>query len=381
MMLISDTGGGHRASALAVKGAIEHLYGDKFEISIVDLWSNYTPWPHNQLPKTYSTMVKYPILWRAAYGMTSPKLIHVPQLRIVRAMVGHTVAKAFDEYDPDLVVSLHPLLQHVPIQVLEARAHRGFRKPAFCTVITDLTTCHPTWFHPRVDRLFVPTEEVRQAALRYGVPSNKIVLHGLPIRPAFSLDMKSKPELRKALGLLPDKPAVLVVGGGEGMGPVEKQVRALAKVLGPKGQVVVICGRNQALVNKLKGLQYPEGMKVLVNGFVSNMHEWMGACDAIITKAGPGTIAESMICGLPTVLNAFVPCQEEGNISFVTDNGVGVFETKVDKAAETISRWFSDPALLQSLAAKARKLGFPKATFRIAEDLVSLIRLPVMVPA
>lgn len=121
--------------------------------------------------------------------------------------------------------------------------------------------------------------------------------------------------------------------------------------------------------------------QVLVNGFVSNMHEWMGACDAIITKAGPGTIAESMICGLPTVLNAFVPCQEEGNISFVTDNGVGVFETKVDKAAETISRWFSDPALLQSLAAKARKLGFPKATFRIAEDLVSLIRLPVMVPA
>lgn len=132
---------------------------------------------------------------------------------------------------------------------------------------------------------------MRQAALRYGVPSNKIVLHGLPIRPAFSLDMKSKPELRKALGLLPDKPAVLVVGGGEGMGPVEKQargwdkrllerwdgnvlccvvtrwpcclqVRALAKVLGPKGQVVVICGRNQALVNKLKGLQYPEGMKV-----------------------------------------------------------------------------------------------------------------------
>ena len=43
----------------------------------------------------------------------------------------------------------------------------------------------------------------------------------------------------------------------------------------------------------------------------------------IITKAGPGTIMEALICGLPLVLNAFVPCQEEGNIPFVVENKVG----------------------------------------------------------
>lgn len=150
-MLISDTGGGHRASAMAIKGAIEHLYGNKYEIkwvaallsllvpgpmsssfhiqsptlqqslpalrslwhsgtslrgvprshsmyshhncSIVDLWSAHTPWPHNQLPKTYSTLVKYPILWRITYGVTAPKIVHVPQMRVVRAMIGNAVAK------------------------------------------------------------------------------------------------------------------------------------------------------------------------------------------------------------------------------------------------------------------------------------------------
>lgn len=68
--------------------------------------------------------------------------------------------------------------------------------------------------------------------------------------------------------------------------------------------------------------QYPEGMHVVVNGFVNNMAEWMSACDTIVTKAGPGTIAESLICGLPLLLNGFVPCQESGNVPFVVENKV-----------------------------------------------------------
>ncbi len=68
--------------------------------------------------------------------------------------------------------------------------------------------------------------------------------------------------------------------------------------------------------------QYPEGMKVLVKGFVDNMPQLMCASDIIVTKAGPGTIGEALICGLPMVLNAFVPCQEEGNIPYVVDNQV-----------------------------------------------------------
>jgi hypothetical protein len=48
----------------------------------------------------------------------------------------------------------------------------------------------------------------------------------------------------------------------------------------------------------------------------------LSPADVIITKAGPGTISEALICGLPMVLNAFVPCQEEGNIPYVTENKV-----------------------------------------------------------
>ena len=59
-------------------------------------------------------------------------------------------------------------------------------------------------------------------------------------------------------------------------------------------------------------------MQVSVQGFVDNMPEWMSACDVIVTKAGPGTIAEALICGLPIILNGFVPCQ----VCFVAPSGV-----------------------------------------------------------
>ena len=75
---------------------------------------------------------------------------------------------------------------------------------------------------------------------------------------------------------------------------------------------------------------------MIVKGFVNNMEQWMNACDMIITKAGPGTIAEAYICGLPVLLNAFVPCQEEGNIEYVVRNQTGIFSKDPHTIAATV---------------------------------------------
>jgi 1,2-diacylglycerol 3-beta-galactosyltransferase len=115
-------------------------------------------------------------------------------------------------------------------------------------------------------------------------------------------------------------------------------------------------------------------MNVCIQGFVTNMPDYMGACDIIITKAGPGTISEALICGLPLVLNAYVPCQEEGNIPYVTDNGVGVFETKPKKVAMIIKEWLKDDGeKLKILASKAKGLGKPDSLFQIVRDLSTMI--------
>lgn len=67
LVLMSMTGGGHKASAEAIEAGFKQLYGDKYHFDIVDAWAEHTPAPFNRLPDTYSFLVKNPILWRVAY--------------------------------------------------------------------------------------------------------------------------------------------------------------------------------------------------------------------------------------------------------------------------------------------------------------------------
>ena len=53
------------------------------------------------------------------------------------------VAKGLKFHRPDVIVSVHPLMQHIPLRVLKSKGL--LQQIPFTTVITDLTTCHPTW--------------------------------------------------------------------------------------------------------------------------------------------------------------------------------------------------------------------------------------------
>jgi 1,2-diacylglycerol 3-beta-galactosyltransferase len=86
----------------------------------------------------------------------------------------------------------------VPLRIMRMRIRAGMQPPTnFATVVTDLTTCHNTWFHPGVDRCYVATEASRQQALRLGLQPHQLRLFGLPIRPAFGRTFPAKAKLRK----------------------------------------------------------------------------------------------------------------------------------------------------------------------------------------
>ncbi|BFI07319.1 1,2-diacylglycerol 3-beta-galactosyltransferase [Marchantia polymorpha subsp. ruderalis] len=268
-------------------------------------------------------------------------------------------------------------MQHVPIRVLRARGL--LNKIPFTTVITDLSTCHPTWFHRSVTKCFCPTKDVEQRALKAGLLPSQLRVHGLPIRPGFGKPTKPKVELRRDLGMNEELPAVLLMGGGEGMGPVESTARALCDSLydnnkrKPVGQLVVICGRNKKLVKTLESLDWKCPVKI--EGFVTNMVEWMAASDCVISKAGPGTIAEATIRGLPMVLNSYIAGQEVGNVSFVVDNGAGKYCDKPKEIAGLVADWFgSKAAELERMASNAKKLGRPDAVFKIVHEIAELAR-------
>ncbi|VYS52261.1 unnamed protein product [Arabidopsis thaliana] len=372
LILMSDTGGGHRASAEAIRDAFKIEFGDDYRIIIKDVWKEYTGWPLNDMERQYKFMVKHVGLWSVAFHGTSPKWIHKSYLSALAAYYAKEIEAGLMEYKPDIIISVHPLMQHIPLWVMKWQGLH--KKVIFVTVITDLNTCHRTWFHHGVSRCYCPSKEVAKRALVDGLDDSQIRVFGLPVRPSFPRTILNKNELRKELEIDLNLPAVLLMGGGEGMGPVQKTALALgdslynSKESNPIGQLIVICGRNKVLASTLASHEWK--IPVKVRGFETQMEKWMGACDCIITKAGPGTIAEALICGLPIILNDYIPGQEKGNVPYVVDNGAGVFTRSPKETAKIVADWFSNnKEELKKMSENALKLSQPEAVFDIVKDI------------
>mmetsp|Transcript_97356 Transcript_97356/g.272452 ORF Transcript_97356/g.272452 Transcript_97356/m.272452 type:complete len:479 (+) Transcript_97356:126-1562(+) len=399
-ILMSDTGGGHRASANALRDAFDVLYPGKFECDIVDIYTEYGPfWPFNGYVEGYKLMAKYSFLWDLffQFGETDFGLwlndcllstfCFEPFKDCMNRPSGSTGKRA------DMVVSVHPLCQDLPLKILSNLDSNGssrdpnVRTTPFATVVTDLGGAHKTWFNPAVDKCFVPSDVLNEKALSRGLKPSQIVQYGLPIRKGFWSDGASVGKaanqegasngLRLQLGLEAELPTVLVVGGGDGMGGIVDIAKALGGKLGESGsspvyQLVVVCGNNQAAQKELSSQQWGAGVKVVVKGFVNNMDEWMRASDTLVTKAGPGTIAEACICGLPCMLFAYLPGQEEGNVPFVENSGFGKYSGDPKVIADTVSSWLSSPENMESMKASALAAARPSATLDIAADLAEI---------
>lgn len=377
LLILSDTGGGHRASAAAIVSALEDLYPRKLDCKISDIWTETGKWPFSAMPQGYAKMAKHPWMWKLMYMYADFPVSQFFSKRIVAWRCWSPLKRILAREDPDLIVSVHPLCQHLPLRV-ENYLHGGPKQRQknvpYVTVVTDLGGAMSMWFHNKVDLLFVPSDAVERLARRNRVPKAKIRKYGLPIRPGFKTrGPREKSALRLKLGLRQGERTALIVGGGDGVGKMPKIAKLLARELGADGggpaQIVVLCGKNKRLRRKLRRRKWPDNVHVKAQGWASNMNEWMGAVDCIITKAGPGTIAEACATGLPVMLSSRLPGQEEGNVPFVTKGGFGAYSRRPKKIAKTVSKWLRDPQLLASMSSKSRTYGRPDATKLIAAEL------------
>jgi len=298
MILMSDTGGGHRASAIALEDAFNELFPGMFECEIVDIWTDHGVWPYNKFVPAYKFLAKHPNFWRFFWYYGKNPVTRWMQEKTTRLSCFDNFHSAIEACSPDLVVSVHPLCQDIPLRVLD-KLGDGTRKTPFVTVVTDLGGAHPLWFDKKVDLCFVPSDPVRQMAQDLGLMPHQLRQYGLPLRSDFwAPETRPKAVVRKSLGLDPSLPTTLVVGGGDGVGGLLKVADALGYSLGaadghgggkPTSQLVVVCGSNAKtkaqLEEKVGGGAYGPGVRVVPTGFVRNMADYMAAADCIVTKA------------------------------------------------------------------------------------------------
>jgi 1,2-diacylglycerol 3-beta-galactosyltransferase len=186
---------------------------------------------------------------------------------------------------------------------------------------------------------------------------------GLPVADRYCQPLGRKSTLRKKLGWPSSKPIVLLMGGGEGMGPLAKTAQAI-DASGLDVVQVIVCGRNQRLKAKLEACKWEN--PTLIYGFTRDMPNFMRASDVIVTKAGPGTIAEALNAQLPIILYAKLPGQEDGNVTFVQEEGAGVWAPKPQEIVRTLTRWISRPVERKKVIENCRRAGKPEAARTIA---------------
>ncbi len=362
----SDTGGGHRSAAEAIIEAVQLEYKNKVTTEMVDFFKDYAPIPFNEIGKMYPYMVKAPRLWRAGFYATDGRA-RARMITTTTWPLARRGAKALVRSHPaDLIVTVHPFANTFVLRAL------GKDRPPFINVVTDLVTTHALWYDKRADLILVPTQQARDNALRFNMPPDKVRVVGLPVADKYCKPPGRKSKLRKKLGWVLDKPIVLLVGGGEGMGPLAKTARAI-DASGLDVGLVVVCGRNQRLKATLEAETWEN--PVYIYGFTHDMPDFMRASDFIVTKAGPGTIAEALNAELPVILYSKLPGQEDGNVTFVEEEGAGVWAPTPGQVVRALTRWIMRPAERQQVIENCRRAGKPKAARIIARIIGKNLRL------
>lgn len=366
LILFSDTGGGHRAAAKALTDALK-LLDPTCIVTVADPLIGQGPTVVRRLASLYSPLIRRSrTAWGAVYHTSNTK----PAFAAIRAVFGrgvrNSIVELLERHDPDVVLSVHPMLNHVSHQAIR----RSARPRALMTVITDLVDFHRGWTFSQADLVIAPTELARKVALRRRVPPDRVKLLGLPVDLRFRPPAPGeKRALRRRFGLDERRFTVLVMGGGAGVGHLERQVRALAWE--PyQWQLVVVCGRNEKLRRRLAELRF--STPTLILGFVDYMPELMRACDIVVTKAGPGAIAEALATSLPLIITGFLPGQESPNVDFVVESGIGAFAPKEAELFDEVRVLAEGGPTWHDMSRKAEEMAHPYASSDIGRECLLL---------
>ncbi len=369
VFLISATGGGHIASAHAIAAGLEARNPGRFEFIYIDAFREYFGFPLRKAPEIYARWIALsPRSYGFAFSVTDSFYFSRFSLNGFQSRYGRRIMAPLKALKPDIILPIHALLVRPAVSGREALA---LGVPVV-TFVTDFARPHWGWFHPGLDLCLVAGEVAFQRAQAMGILPERIINAGLLVHPKFSDNKEGKEDARVKLGLDPERPTVLVLGGGEGMGRLGRVVKELDRVLSGI-QLLVVCGRNRGLAERLSTTKWRNRVRIF--GFVRELEVLMRAADLLVTKAGPLSIAEGLTAGLPLLIYEAIPVQETGNALWVEQVGAGQFIRDPVRLAEVAADWLAHPATLRELSARARTVATPDSALRAAAAIEGLLGL------
>ena len=373
LIISSDTGGGHRSAAAAiVAGVQKFVEGDSYAIRVVRAVEE----SHHlsaRLVSVYNWVLRNKQHWMKYLYWAVNRLRPETREFFHRRCIGY-VRDLFEKWCPHVVVSVHPLTQHIFARVLRELGLAG--KIPLVTVVTD--PCYGFWKGWACDDVtlyLVASEEAKQQLVDYGVSPRRIKVSGMPVHPKFELpDERSAQAARSALGLDPEKFTVFVNAGWVGGGNIPQIFRELVR--GELDvQAIFLAGRNEELRAEAESVAAHAKFPVKVIGYSEQVEQLMQAANVMVSKLGGLTTFEALSCRVPIIADATTPPmpQESGAAHLLARRGAGVLLQRASDIVPEVRRMVEDSRYYSSLRAATAGLAFPDATRRIVEEITALI--------
>ncbi len=333
LFLYLKTGGGHLAPAKALTDWITQHKDRKAEIDLCDGFNGVFPFVKWIIEDGYKhSQAKGKWIFELLYAVHKIKFFAHLTSWLVSIFVTPTLERRILTTNPSKIIIFHFFLIK-PVQRIIKR--KGLKIPVL-TVVTDPFTAHPIWFLERNQHFVVFSSQLKQYLETVeNVEPSKISVFPFIVNPKFSkpLDPDDQYSLREKLGLIQNSKIILLLGGGDGIPHGEKLLKNLAKS-NLEADVVIVCGRNTSLFRKALRIKVRynfERLKVL--GFIDYVYELLSISEVVITKCGASTFSEVLLCGKIPLVNSYIWEQERGNVDFIKENGMGVYEPNPKRIA------------------------------------------------
>jgi processive 1,2-diacylglycerol beta-glucosyltransferase len=355
LVLSVSAGAGHVRAAQALVAWARAQGREAAHIDVMD----HVPRSFRKLyAEHYVDLVtRYPLAWAKLYQITDRARPSAPLSRLrrlVERLNTRPLRRAVAEFAPDAIVCTHFL----PAELLLHERLRGRLDVPVFVQVTDFDL-HALWVVPQLDGYFAASDEVAQRMRARGLPAARIHVTGIPLMPAFAAP-PDRAAAAAAMGLDPTRFTVLLMGGGAGLGGLETVAE---RVLGldPSLQLAALAGRNADTLAALQALAARHGERLRPFGFTDRVAELMAASDVAVTKPGGLTTSECLALGLPMIVHAPIPGQEERNCDYLLEQGAGLKAVDAVALEYRLAALLAAPARTAALRERARALGRPQA--------------------